>query len=53
MPKETLVRVTKGEPGGPDGKGVWEPARSGFTPGHESEVMTRYLAGGLTKVKGA
>lgn len=53
VPKETLVRVTKGEPGGPDGKGVWEPARSGFTPGHESEVMTRYLAGGLTKVKGA
>ncbi|KAB2912026.1 MAG: molybdopterin-dependent oxidoreductase [Hyphomicrobiaceae bacterium] len=53
VPKETLVRITKGEPGGRDGQGVWEPVRSGFTPGHESDVMTRYLAGGLTKVKGA
>jgi nitrate reductase alpha subunit len=51
VPKETLVRVVKAEPGGRDGKGVWEPARSGYTPGHENETMTRYLAGNLTKVK--
>ncbi len=53
VPKETLVRVTRAEAGGRDGKGVWEPARSGYTPGHESDVMTRYLAGDLTKVKGS
>ena len=53
VPKETLVRVVKAEPGGRDGKSVWEPARSGYTPGHENETMTRYLAGNLTKVRGA
>ena len=51
VPKETLVRVVKAEPGGRDGKGVWEPARSGYTPGHENETMARYLAGKLTTVK--
>ena len=45
VPKETLVRVTRAEPGGRDGKGVWEPATSGFTPGDESDFMKRYLAG--------
>ena len=53
VPKETLVRVTRAEPGGLDGQGVWEPARSGFTPGHESDLMTRFLAGDLTTVRGA
>ncbi len=53
VPKETLVRVTRAEPGGRDGNGVWEPARSGYTPGHESDLMKRFLAGDLTKVKGA
>ena len=53
VPKETLVRVTKAEPGGRDGKGVWEPVRSGHTPGHENDLMKRFLAGDLTKVKGA
>ncbi|MCC6888039.1 MAG: molybdopterin-dependent oxidoreductase [Hyphomicrobiales bacterium] len=52
VPKETLVRVTKAESGGQDGKGAWEPARTGYTPGRENESMTRYLAGGLTQVKG-
>ena len=47
VPKETLVRVVKAEPGGLDRKGVWAPATSGFSPGGESEVMQRYLAGNL------
>jgi nitrate reductase alpha subunit len=51
VPKETLVKVTKAEDGGLGGKGLWEPARTGFTPGNESEVMRRYLEGGFIEEK--
>ena len=51
VPKETLVRVTKAEPGGRDGEGVWEPATTGLTPAKENDVMNKYLAGDLTQVK--
>ena len=51
VPKETLVKVTKAEDGGLRGKGIWEPARTGFTPGNESEFMKRYLQGDVVKVK--
>ncbi len=46
-PKETLVRIEKAEDGGPCGRGVWEPARSGHTAANESETMKRYLNGGF------
>ncbi len=52
VPKETLVKITKAEDGGIDGKGPWEPARTGNTPGQESEFMKRYLKGDTVKVKG-
>jgi nitrate reductase alpha subunit len=45
------VRVTKAEDGGLGGKGIWKPATTGYTPDNESELMKRYLAGDLTKVK--
>jgi nitrate reductase alpha subunit len=45
VPKETLVRVTKAEPGGIDGKGAWLPGTSGMSPGNEDERMKRYLSG--------
>ena len=51
VPKETLVRITKAEPGGRDGEGVWEPATTGLTPAKENDMMKRYLAGDLTQVK--
>jgi nitrate reductase alpha subunit len=47
VPKETLVRVVKAEDGGLGGKGVWAPATTGLSPGNESEVMKKYLAGGF------
>ncbi len=50
VPKETLVRVVKAEDGGLDGKGPWEPTKTGFTPGHENDFMTRYLAGDTVEV---
>jgi nitrate reductase alpha subunit len=49
VPKETLVRITKAEAGGLEGKGVWAPATTGFTPAHESELMKKYLAGGFVQ----
>jgi nitrate reductase alpha subunit len=52
VPKETLVRITLAEHGGPDGNGPWIRSRSGFTPGNESTLMQRYLAGRLVKVEG-
>jgi nitrate reductase alpha subunit len=51
VPKETLVKVTKAEDGGLGSKGIWEPARTGFTPGNENEVMKRYLDGGFIEEK--
>ena len=51
VPKETLVKVTKAEDGGLGGKGPWEPTQTGFTPGHESDFMARYLAGGTIEGK--
>ncbi len=51
VPKETLVRVTKAEDGGMGAKGIWKPATSGHSPDNENDLMKRYLAGDLTKVK--
>ena len=53
VPKETLVKITKAEDGGLGGKGIWEPARTGFSPGNENEFMNRYLAGNLIEIKKA
>jgi len=50
VPKETLIKITKAEPGGLGGTGVWAPARSGTTPAHESPTFVAYLRGALTKV---
>lgn len=50
VPKETLIRITKAEPGGIGGAGIWPPATTGHSPGTESKEMLAYLAGTLTKV---
>ena len=47
VPKETLVKVTRAEPGGLGGEGRWRPGTTGMSPGSESDVMRRYLAGTL------
>ena len=53
VPKETLVRVVKAEDGGLGGEGVWAPARTGFTPGNESDFERRYLEGTLVQIQRA
>ena len=45
VPKETLVKVTRAEPGGLGGRGVWAPVAAGRTPGAESDAMRAYLSG--------
>ncbi len=50
VPKETLVRIVKAEPGGLGGKGVWEPATHGYSPGEQSEVKEIYLRGAFVKL---
>ncbi|HLG18437.1 MAG TPA: molybdopterin-dependent oxidoreductase [Bdellovibrionota bacterium] len=49
VPKETLVKITKAEPGGLGGMGAWKPGSEGMNPGEENELMQAYLTGDLTK----
>ncbi len=53
VPKETLVKVTRAEAGGPDGQGLWRPATTGLTPANENDAMNQYRAGGFLQVKEA
>ena len=46
-PREAIVKITKAEPGGLEGKGLWRPAALGIRPTYESEEMKKYLAGGF------
>jgi nitrate reductase alpha subunit len=46
-PRESIVKITKAEPGGLEAKGLWRPAALGLRPKYESESMRRYLAGGF------
>jgi nitrate reductase alpha subunit len=47
-PREAIVKITKAEPGGIGGTGLWRPAALGLRPGNESEALKRYLAGDFT-----
>ena len=51
VPKETLIKVTKAEPGGLGGSGIWGPAKTGFTPGHENQTFKSYLEGRFVTIK--
>jgi nitrate reductase alpha subunit len=44
-PRESIVKITKAEAGGLEGKGLWRPAALGIRPSYETEEMKRYLAG--------
>jgi nitrate reductase alpha subunit len=39
------VKITKAEPGGIGGVGLWRPAALGLRPRYESPEMQKYLAG--------
>ncbi|MGE5945497.1 MAG: molybdopterin oxidoreductase, partial [Betaproteobacteria bacterium] len=44
-PRESIVKITKAEPGGLGGKGLWRPAAQGLRPRYESAAMQRFLNG--------
>lgn len=51
VPKEALVRITRAEPGGPDGKGAWEGGNGPYGPVGQSPANQTYLAGGFILLK--
>jgi nitrate reductase alpha subunit len=46
-PRESIVKITKAEPGGTEGQALWRPAALGLRPRYESEALNTYLAGGF------
>jgi nitrate reductase alpha subunit len=44
-PRESIVKITRAEAGGIDGRGKWRPVERGLRPRYESAAMKRYLAG--------
>jgi nitrate reductase alpha subunit len=44
-PRESIVKISRAEPGGIEGKGLWRPADLGLRPRYESEAMKKYLGG--------
>jgi nitrate reductase / nitrite oxidoreductase, alpha subunit len=44
-PREAIVKITRAEAGGYEGKGLWRPAELGFRPRYENAEMQKYLAG--------
>jgi nitrate reductase alpha subunit len=46
-PREAFVKISRAEPGGINGQGLWRPAALGIRPRYESDAMKRYLAGGF------
>jgi len=48
-PREAIVKITRAEPGGIGGTGLWRPADRGLRPGYETGAMKTYLAGGFVR----
>jgi nitrate reductase alpha subunit len=44
-PRESIVKISRAEPGGLDARGLWRPASEGLRPRYESNAMQRYLDG--------
>jgi nitrate reductase alpha subunit len=44
-PRESMVRITRAEPGGIGGKGLWRPAALGMRPTYESTAMKQFISG--------
>jgi len=47
-PRESIVKITKAEPGGIDGKGMWRPTELGLRPSYENDTFRKYLEGGYS-----
>ena len=49
-PRESFVKITKAEPGGLGGQGLWRPASQGLRPTYQSDEMKEYLSGAFVDV---
>jgi len=50
-PREAIVRISRAEPGGANGKGLWRPAAEGLRPAYANADLQAYLAGSFIKGK--
>jgi nitrate reductase alpha subunit len=48
-PRESIVKITRAEPGGVDGQRLWRPARLGLRPTYESALLKRFIAAAFLK----
>jgi nitrate reductase alpha subunit len=46
-PRESIVKITKAEPGGIGAEGLWRPAALGLRPRYENTAMKSFLKGGF------
>lgn len=46
-PRESMVKITRAEPGGIGGQGLWRPAALGLRPTYETPQLKKYFAGGF------
>ncbi|HSN92936.1 MAG TPA: molybdopterin-dependent oxidoreductase [Anaeromyxobacteraceae bacterium] len=46
-PRESIVKITRAEPGGIGAKGLWRPAAEGLRPRYETPALKTYLEGGF------
>ncbi|MHC4860318.1 MAG: hypothetical protein ACYTDY_09540, partial [Planctomycetota bacterium] len=44
-PRESIVKITRAEPGGMHGEGLWRPVEEGLRPTYENDAFRRYLEG--------
>ena len=52
-PREAMVRITRAEPGGVGGRGLWRPAALGLRPTYESQLLKDFMAGRFAEVRKA
>ena len=50
-PRESIVKISRAEPGGIGGKGLWHVAAHGFRPTYENEALKRFLRGDFIVVR--
>jgi nitrate reductase alpha subunit len=49
-PRESMVKITRAEPGGESGQGLWRPARMGLRPTYENPTLLAFLAARFVEV---
>jgi nitrate reductase alpha subunit len=48
-PRESMVKITRAEPGGFNGDALWRPAKLGLRPTYENATLKKFIAGGFVQ----